>query len=217
MKSSALPNVCVSLTALSTPETIRKLRMFKLAEIRLDGMKLKREEVREIFSLRLQLIATCRPGNMTEKGRAELLVEAIDAGASYVDVEIESRKWYRELIVSKAREKGCKVIISYHNYEETPSDSALNKVIEKARRYGGDIIKIACEANSLSDSARLLGLLGHQSGLIVIGMGKLGRITRVVAPILGAPFTFASLSDGKETAEGQMDFGKTLEIIGALM
>ena len=74
LKSSALPNVCVSLKALSASEAIIKLRMFKLAEIRLDGMKLKREEVREIFSLSLQLIATCRPGNMTEKSRAELLI-----------------------------------------------------------------------------------------------------------------------------------------------
>ena len=45
MKSSALPNVCVSLKASSTPEAIRKLRMFKLAEIRLDGMKIKRADM----------------------------------------------------------------------------------------------------------------------------------------------------------------------------
>jgi 3-dehydroquinate dehydratase-1 len=36
-------------------------------------------------------------------------------------------------------------------------------------------------------------------------MGVKGRILRVVAPLLGSPFTFASLSEGRQTAEGQMD------------
>ena len=36
-------------------------------------------------------------------------------------------------------------------------------------------------------------------------MGNKGRITRVAAPLLGSPFTFASLSKGKETAEGQIE------------
>ena len=39
----------------------------------------------------------------------------------------------------------------------------------------------------------------------MIGMGKKGRITRVVAPLVGSPFTFASLIEGRETAEGQID------------
>ena len=36
-------------------------------------------------------------------------------------------------------------------------------------------------------------------------MGNKGRITRIAAPLLGSPFTFASLSKGKETAEGQIE------------
>jgi 3-dehydroquinate dehydratase len=36
-------------------------------------------------------------------------------------------------------------------------------------------------------------------------MGAAGKITRVAAPLLGAPLTFASRSPGQETAEGQFD------------
>ena len=47
-------------------------------------------------------------------------------------------------------------------------------------------------------------------------MGSKGRITRIAAPLLGSPFTFASISKGKETAEGQIE-KDTLERIVRLL
>jgi 3-dehydroquinate dehydratase-1 len=35
-------------------------------------------------------------------------------------------------------------------------------------------------------------------------MGKKGRLTRIAAPLLGSLFSYATLSEGQETAEGQM-------------
>jgi len=70
---------------------------------------------------------------------------------------------------------------------------------------GGDIAKIACKVNSERDNARLLGLLDSGRDVIVIGMGEKGRITRIVAPLLGSPFTYAAPARGRETADGQPD------------
>jgi 3-dehydroquinate dehydratase len=36
-------------------------------------------------------------------------------------------------------------------------------------------------------------------------MGKEAQITRIAAPLLGAPFTYAALESGRETAPGQLD------------
>jgi 3-dehydroquinate dehydratase-1 len=47
-------------------------------------------------------------------------------------------------------------------------------------------------------------------------MGKKGRITRITAPLLGSPFTFASHSKGKETAAGQIEKNILREMIGLL-
>jgi 3-dehydroquinate dehydratase-1 len=56
-----------------------------------------------------------------------------------------------------------------------------------------------------ADNARLLGLLDDARKIVVVGMGELGRITRIAASLLGSPFTFASQGLGKETARGQID------------
>ncbi len=216
MNDIGRPNVCVSIGGLSSSEIMNAIKGLRMAEIRLDGMKVNSADIRIIFSAPTELIATCRPGNLNDQERAELLIDAIESGASYVDVEIESKKWFRDRIIKEARIKGCKVILSYHNYEMTPSDETLGKIVERCHNYGGDIVKIACKANSYSDSARLLGLLGRSENIIAIGMGEKGKITRIVAPLLGAPFTFASLSEGMETADGQIELKKLNNIIGLL-
>ena len=42
------------------------------------------------------------------------------------------------------------------------------------------------------------------------GLGAIGTFTRVIATRLGAPFTCPSLRQGRETAEGQLDW-RTLQ------
>jgi 3-dehydroquinate dehydratase len=49
--------------------------------------------------------------------------------------------------------------------------------------------------------------------MVIIGMGKLGVVTRIAAPLLGAEFTFAAPETGKETAPGQISKDKLLSII----
>ncbi|MBN2121836.1 type I 3-dehydroquinate dehydratase [Candidatus Micrarchaeota archaeon] len=143
--------------------------------------------------------------------RKELLLAAIDSGAAYVDLEVEMAEGMRKEIADRAKERGCKLIVSFHDFSGTPKREELGKIVERCFSCGADVAKIACMVDSQQDNARLLGLLGEWKGLIVIGMGKKGRSTRVLAPLLGAEFTFASL--GGKTAPGQMELGKMREII----
>ncbi|HSB46753.1 MAG TPA: type I 3-dehydroquinate dehydratase [Candidatus Bilamarchaeum sp.] len=198
--------ICVSIAERTPEECIAAARSAKMAEIRIDRLeKPDAGAVRKIFSSRKGLIATCRGGGMGDQGRKELLAHAIDSGASYVDIEVESGDSYKEELRARARKAGCSVIISYHNHEKTPSREELLQVIDWCFASGADIAKIACMVNDKADNARLLGLLDGEKRLVVVGMGQAGRITRVVAPLLGSEFTFASSGKGKETAEGQVD------------
>ena len=187
------------------------LRDVPLAEIRLDGASLSVDEVRQIFSLPAKLIATCRPnpGLRSEKERKNLLLAAIDSGADYIDIEIEAGPDFKNQLIQAARFTGCRVIISYHNYQNTPPTSELEAVINRCFLEGAGIAKIACQVHSPRDSARVLSLydldIKKNKEIIAIGMGEEGKITRIAAPLLGAPFTYASLSTGNETGPGQID------------
>jgi len=203
--------ICVSIASEGLDACMKALDGVDFAEIRLDKTKLSDEEVKKVFSLPKKLIATFRENNIaSEDERKRALMIAIDAGASMVDVELEGREEYRKEIVEKAKEKGCSIIISHHDYDKTPQREELLRIVDNCFEKGADIAKVACKANSVQDSARLLGLLDSEKKLVVIAMGEYGRITRVAGPLLGSQFTFASQSSGKETAPGQLE-RKTME------
>ncbi|MFH0885311.1 MAG: type I 3-dehydroquinate dehydratase [Candidatus Micrarchaeota archaeon] len=208
--------ICVSIAEHTVDGCIKALEGLTLAEIRMDAFEpneLSPANIRRIFSLPLKLIATCRPGIRDEEHRRNALMNAIESGAAYVDIEVESDDGLKSDVAAKARGKGCKVIVSYHDYRKTPPSEELRQIIEWCFQSGADIAKISCMANSEKDNARLLGLLDLGRPLIVIGMGDKGRLTRVVAPLLGAAFTYASASMGKETAPGQIDKARLEKIM----
>jgi 3-dehydroquinate dehydratase I len=197
--------ICVSLAEPSVAACLAALKGLDFAEIRMDMMKLMLEEIPRLFPGNRVLIATCRPGGRSDEERKRLLMRAIASGATFVDVEIESETAYREEIVAEARSCGCRVIVSHHDYERTPERPVLEACVSACFEAGADIAKIACMVRSDRENARLLALLDTDREIVVVGMGERGRVTRILAPLLGSPFTYASLSQGKETADGQID------------
>jgi 3-dehydroquinate dehydratase-1 len=87
----------------------------------------------------------------------------------------------------------------------TPVREELEHLIDWCFDSGADLAKLACMVQSNTDNVRLLGLLSDTKPKVVIGMGQLGKITRIVGPLLGSQFTYASLDEKKETAEGQIN------------
>ncbi len=196
--------ICVSIAEPTAAACLRALEGVELAEIRLDKMRVGVAGVKRIFSGHSRLVAACRPAGMSETKRRRLLLEAVKAGAAFVDIELETPARFRERLVRAARARNCRVIVSFHDFHKTPPREDLEDVVRHAFAMGGDIVKIACRVRESRDNARLLGLLGLGRPLIVVGMGERGRITRLAAPFLGSPFTYAALREGKETAEGQL-------------
>jgi 3-dehydroquinate dehydratase I len=202
------------------PECLGLLESLACAEIRLDMADFSLEQVERLFSLPRTLIATCRPGRHTVKTRAALLLAAIRAGAGYVDLDLEEPLSFRRLIQNDASRHDCRLILSYHNFERTPPLPVLKNTVERCFAGGAGIAKIACQVQSTRDASRLISLYDRRPeknrDLLAIGMGKRGRWTRVVAPFLGAPFTFAAAGKPTATAAGQFDRA-TLESIYRLM
>ncbi len=197
--------ICIAIQESRLDKLLEDLEGIDFAEIRMELLGPSLEDVQCIFSLNKRLIATMRPGEYGDKQRASILVAAIEAGATFVDVEIESPKWLKDKVVGAARRSGCQVIVSYHDFEGTPSKSELDAIVSDCFDAGADIAKVVCQVRSHMEGARLLALLDSDRQVIAFGMGEAGKVTRIAGPLLGSPFTYASRSKGLETAKGQLD------------
>ncbi|CAG0944033.1 partial 3-dehydroquinate dehydratase, partial [Anaerolineae bacterium] len=138
--------------------------------------------------------------DLPEKKRAAMFASLIPY-CDLVDIELGS-SGIRKIVVDSAKRAKKRVIVSHHDFESTPGDKKLRKIIESARAAGGDIVKIASMVNSRDDLRRLAGLLCSEKDLIVIGMGPLGRPSRVFFPFLGSRIAYCPISES--TAPGQL-------------
>jgi 3-dehydroquinate dehydratase / shikimate dehydrogenase len=124
----------------------------------------------------------------------------IVAGIAFADFELD--------LVDRFAAEGSpipwdKVIASYHNFNETPTD--LGRIVERLKRTPARVIKVATLARHQTDCLRIFNAI-DQSGtrpVIAIGMGMPGISTRVLSVSRGAMLTFGSLRAGAESASGQ--------------
>jgi 3-dehydroquinate dehydratase-1 len=84
--------------------------------------------------------------------------------------------------------------------------------MDQCYERGGAVAKIATRVQGRQDLLNLLSLYEMPGRKVVLGMGTLGRITRVVGPYLGAEFTFASPGTSDETAPGQLSAEQLIAI-----
>ena len=175
-----------------------------MVELRLDLMQMDDKQVSELLQQSIETVVTFREGKHSEAERQQALVNAINNGANYVDVEVEANEQYRKTLVQHAQQNGCKVIISYHNFESTPDKAALKDIIQQCQSMGANIVKLITTANSAQDSIRILSLYEDEENLVAFAMGEEGKISRFACLFLGAPFTYASAAKGSEAAPGQL-------------
>jgi len=205
--------VCACIAEKDVKKCLNSLDRVEMAEIRIDLTEFNDEEIKQVFSQRKKLIATCRPGKFTDKERIEKLKLAIESGATFVDIEYEAPLEYRVELIDFAHTHQCDVIMSYHNYKETPDLDELEKIMLSCFKKGGDLAKIATHVNVNRDNSKILSLYKAPGRLIAIGMGDLGKISRVVAPFLGAEFTYAALDENLKTAPGQISYSRLNKFI----
>lgn len=197
----------------------------EMAEIRLDSCPLSSLELENIFQDHEQpLIATCRIEKLAEALKADApdkdndkiyreacrlaearLTKAIQAGAAYVDLEIEAPAMMSKRIRREARENGSYIIRSYHDFNGTESSEALKALVERCWKLGADIAKIVTTALDEKDNARTLSLYEKFAAdtLVAFCMGEKGKNSRIECLRKGAPYSYAALSKDAAAAPGQ--------------
>jgi 3-dehydroquinate dehydratase/shikimate dehydrogenase len=182
----------------------------QLVELRLDWLANTPDLSFLLAERPTPVVMTCRrPQDQgrwrgSEEQRLALLRAAIVAGVEYVDIE-------EDVAGSIRRYGNTKRIISYHNFTETPED--LEDIHERLTKCDPDVVKIATMANSTIDAVRMLRLVAD-SKVPTVGfcMGEMGLMSRVLCGKYGAPFTYASFSQERELAPGQIPFKQMREV-----
>ncbi len=105
-------------------------------------------------------------------------------------------KWLKKNFPSIA------LILSYHNYVEIPKN--LDSLYAKMRLHPAKFYKFALQVNSSVAALQLLKWSKGKKNCLTMGMGKLGEVTRLLAPVMGQPFTYACLKEELQTAKGQL-------------
>jgi len=188
---------------------MKKAESADLTELRLDYIKnINESKVKELMKNKKQkIIITCRPINFgglfrgSEKERLALLSRAIELGADFVDAEFGS-EITNELTENK---KGSKIIISHHDFKETPSLEKLESVYNQISQLNPNSVKIITTANSINDNFIIFDLLKGKNNLIAFCMGAEGEISRILAPKFGSRLAYCSLDKEKESAPGQIN------------
>ena len=233
--------ICTTIQNKNLEQILEALEGCEMAEIRLDRCDLSLREIEECFTSDVPLVATCRIADLIasepslqdegltpqskEIKAAQIaekrLCKAIEAGARYVDVEIEAPKQMSKRVRNVAHENGTVFIRSFHDFEGTDSLEALKAVVEKCCYHGADIVKVVTMAHSQADVDRVLALYDWskgmsvsenekiaslaEGGLIAFCMGDAGRQSRLDCLRMGAQYTYAALSEDETAAPGQWD------------
>ncbi|MCF6154188.1 MAG: shikimate dehydrogenase [Candidatus Brocadia sp.] len=210
--------ICIPIIANNIDDVLRDMaeasQTADIIELRLDYIK--NPDLKRIFERRTKpVIVTNRPvregGRFdgSEEERIALLKLAIQLQADFVDVEHDSIQYISRDTELRVPTNKTKLIISYHNFRETPGD--LTAIYQKLSQYGADIVKIVTYANNITDNIKIYRLLQQaRAPLISFCMGEYGIISRILYKKFGSYLTFASLQKGKESAPGQISIQELL-------
>jgi 3-dehydroquinate dehydratase type I len=217
------PLICVALTCRDAEQTITRVRELSspdLIEIRFDyGVEpIHPSRIRDVTDA--QLIATNRPayqGGLSkeaEEGRLGTLYEACEAGFEYADVELAAPG--SGDAVKRVHDAGSRCILSHHDFIATPTLEEFNRLHAQAELMGADVVKLVGTANCYGDNMVYLAYLLVKPGNVSFGMGLHGVPSRVLSPLMGGAFTYASTGEGEESAPGQLTLQKLRELYEAM-
>lgn len=223
-----LPKVVVSISGTSFPEIKKEIEQVReninsldVVEIRSDAfdnlsrsehLKLVNEACGELSDIPIiYTYRTSHEGGSGSKSYAEykdLLIDVITkCDVDIVDIEFVTGGKVISEIVEHAGENGKTVLLSHHNFQETPRIEEMQKLLYNMHSSGGQILKLAFAPNDEDDVVNMLKIvkIGREAignKIIGISMGEPGKITRLAGGQFGSCLTYGYIT--KNSAPGQV-------------
>ena len=138
--------------------------------------------------------------NGLDESRRRAILERLLPHAQLVDIELVNLK--PDPLLTKFRKRGL-VVGSYHNFSHTPARGLLRRRMNAAAEKGADIVKFATVTPDLGSLNSLASLLTDPGRPVmsVMGMGALGRVSRLLCAQLGSTLNYGYLD--RPTVPGQ--------------
>jgi 3-dehydroquinate dehydratase type I len=151
-----------------------------------------------------------------ESQRIKELLSALELGAAIVDIELSTPGLEKAVREIKGR---ADCLLSYHDLKGTPPLEKMKEIIKNQEAAGADICKVVTTARSFKDNLSTLQLIADfpQKKVVSFAMGALGQISRVLCPLAGGYFTYASVEQGSESAAGQITVTELRKIYDMLV
>lgn len=150
----------------------------------------------------------------------DLCVAVCGAGCvDLLDYELSVGPRHFQQAVALTKDTGCRLIASYHNFQETPDVAALVAKFVAMEQAGADIAKIAVMPKELRDVLTLLDATltaRHAIALPIISMsmGAYGSLSRLFGWMFGSSVSFAV--GEKSSAPGQIPIEQLKVVVAVL-
>ena len=180
-------------------------------------------ELREVLQ-ELPLLFTFR--TTKEGGEKEIMLEdylalnqkAIASGyLDLIDVELFCGENIVKSVIEAAHLQDVKVIVSNHDFQQTPTQKEIVSRLYQMQMLGADILKMAVMPLNTKDVLILLSATEEMTStggigpVITMAMGELGVISRLSGAVFGSAVTFGAAQ--KSSAPGQIEIKKLRTIL----
>jgi 3-dehydroquinate dehydratase-1 len=154
-----------------------------------------------------------------EKIWLSLGLNADDAPCEWIDLEVEILPSVSSAMRAVIDAGRVKLLASHHNLQASYSPSRLKSLGSELVATGSDGVKLAVTCRTRAEVEELLAfardIAAMNDDACVLSMGRPGRVSRVLAPLLGCPLTYGYLS-GRAVASGQLSVRQLREFYEGL-
>ncbi|MEW9053869.1 MAG: type I 3-dehydroquinate dehydratase [Neobacillus sp.] len=137
-----------------------------------------------------------------------------------VDIELFNDETEIQSLISKAHSNNVSVIISNHDFDQTPAKEEIIIRLRKAQELGGDIPKIAVMPRNPADVLTLLDAthtMNEQYAdrpIVTMSMAGTGVISRLAGEVFGSAITFGAAK--KASAPGQVSVTELRNVLSLI-
>jgi len=193
---------------------------FDIVEVRIDLLMSIPDLKQKISKINTPVLLTCR--HPDEGGNKEFrdpikrqsVIAPLIPYASAIDIEIDQAELMQK-VLTLAKSEGLLIVLSSHNFDTTPDTKHLQDKVTEGHEKEADVVKIATTTNDIKDIINLMNLfnLFKSHPLSIMGMGRLGMASRLLAAQCGSVLNYAVLGSANVPGQWELnDFKKALRI-----